>query len=72
MSKQKPLPDSLGHFREFGGRFVPETLMRALRDLTRAYRHLKKESRFQSELKTLLADYAGRPTALYFARRLMQ
>ncbi|MBI4387581.1 MAG: tryptophan synthase subunit beta [Candidatus Omnitrophica bacterium] len=66
----KKLPDHLGHFLEFGGRFVPETLIHALDELTRAYQQAKRDRKFQAELKNLLVDYAGRPTPLYFARQL--
>lgn len=65
-----PLPDASGHFGLFGGRYVPETLMRALDELVRAYRRLRRDRSFQKELKELLATYAGRPTPLYEARNL--
>ena len=68
----KTLPDAHGHFGEFGGRYVPETLMKALDELTAAYRSLKKSKKFQSELKQYLETYAGRPTALYKAKNLTQ
>jgi len=64
----KIFPDGKGHFEEFGGKFVPETLMKPLEDLERAYRTLKKDGRFQRELSHLLRDYAGRPTPLYLAK----
>lgn len=66
----KPLPDGTGHFGIFGGRYVPETLMRALDELVRAYRLLRNDKSFKEELKELLASYAGRPTPLYEARNL--
>ena len=66
------LPDRSGHFGPFGGRYVPETLMRALIELEDAYLRLKKLKTFQKELKSLLTDYAGRPTPLYFAGRLSE
>jgi len=67
------LPDTRGHFGEFGGRFVPETLMPALQELERTYREVKKDKRgFQKELNFYLSSYAGRPTPLYFARRLTE
>jgi tryptophan synthase beta subunit len=56
--------------REFGGRYVPETLMAALRQLEDAYAALRHDSRFWADLRELLARYAGRPTALYRAERL--
>ena len=64
------LPDSRGRFGDFGGKFVPETLMAALDELTAAYDRVKVDSHFQRELARLLAHYAGRPTALYFAENL--
>jgi len=66
------LPDRNGHFGRFGGRFVPETLMAPLIELERAYRAARRGPTFQRRLRTLLADYAGRPTPLYFARRLTE
>ena len=68
----KRTPDSKGHFLEFGGRYVPETLVHALTELAKAYRSLKKDRGFQSALRNLLQDYAGRPTPLYFAKNLSQ
>ena len=66
------LPDAQGHFGRFGGRFVPETLMAPLHELERAYRAAGRDPKFQRRLAGLLADYAGRPTPLYFARRLTE
>ena len=63
-------PDQRGHFGKFGGRFVPETLISALTELEEEYAELKNNLSFQTELYTLLRDYAGRPTPLYFAERL--
>jgi tryptophan synthase beta chain len=67
-----PVPDARGHFGPYGGRFVPETLMAPLEELERAYLEARKDPRFQDELRALLRDYAGRPTPLYFARRLSE
>jgi tryptophan synthase beta chain len=64
------LPDASGHFGRFGGRFVPETLMTPLIDLERAYRAARRDPRFRARLRDLLANYAGRPTPLYYAERL--
>src|SRR6056297_834417 len=61
---------SRGYFEEFGGRFVPETLMPALDELEETYLELKDDPEFINELKSLLADYSGRPTSLYYAERL--
>jgi tryptophan synthase beta chain len=62
-------PDSRGYFGEFGGRFVPETLLPALLELEQAYNAVKKDGQFQAELDHMLRDYAGRPTPLYHAPR---
>ncbi len=64
------LPNRRGYFGEFGGRFVPETLMNALEELEQAYSSAKRDGRFQKELKYYLSQYAGRPTPLYFAQKL--
>jgi tryptophan synthase beta chain len=66
---QSPLPDAAGHYGQFGGMFVPETLMTPLQDLTVAYEAARRDPAFQSELDGLLADYVGRPSPLYFAER---
>ena len=66
------LPDRDGRFGRFGGRFVPETLMAPLLDLERAYRAARRDSTWRRRFAELLADYAGRPTPLYFARRLTE
>ena len=66
------LPDRNGHFGRFGGRFVPETLMAPLIELEQAYRAARRDPQFQRRLRTLLTEYAGRPTPLYFARRLTE
>ncbi|MSQ12553.1 MAG: tryptophan synthase subunit beta [Dehalococcoidia bacterium] len=68
-SKQS-LPDARGRFGEYGGRFVPETLMGALEELERAYAEAKRDPAFQSELEMLHKTYIGRPTPLYFAANL--
>ncbi len=65
-------PDKRGHFGEFGGKFVPETLMPPLGELERAFLSTKKDPPFQAELKFLLKEYAGRPTPLYYARNLTE
>ncbi len=64
------LPDSTGHFGQYGGVFVPETLMTALAELTTAYEQARGEPAFQQELRHHLKEFAGRPTELYFAERL--
>lgn len=63
------LPDAHGHFGKFGGMFVPETLMVALRELETEYNKAKADPAFQKELDRLLHEYVGRPTPLYLAER---
>lgn len=65
-------PNKNGYFGEFGGRFVPETLVYALNELEQLYRKVRKESRFWQELKFYLEKYAGRPTPLYYAKNLSE
>jgi tryptophan synthase beta chain len=64
------LPDPSGHFGPYGGIFVPETLMAALDELHAVYLAARIDPGFQSELRRHLAEFAGRPTPLYFAERL--
>ena len=64
------VPDDRGYFGEFGGRFVPETLIPALEQLEEAFRKARADDAFQRELDCYLRDYAGRPTPLYLAERL--
>jgi tryptophan synthase beta chain len=64
------LPDSKGYFGDYGGKFVPETLMPALRALETAYERAKHDPSFWAEFNALSHDYSGRPTPLYFAERL--
>jgi tryptophan synthase beta chain len=66
------LPDKKGHFGIFGGRFVPETLMPALIELEKNYRRYRKDRSFKEELRFYLTEYTGRPTPLYFCRRLTE
>jgi tryptophan synthase beta chain len=66
------LPDSAGHFGPYGGIFVPETLMAALEELESVYAKARVDPDFQSELRRHLAEFAGRPTPLYFAERLTE
>ena len=68
--KAKGMPDGAGHFGPHGGRYVAETLMPALLQLESAYRDIAPKPAFRKELGRLLADYAGRPTPLFHARRL--
>jgi tryptophan synthase beta chain len=65
-------PDSLGHWGKYGGRFVPETLMAPLQELTEAYLSSRDDEAFQTELHELLTNYAGRPTPLFHAARLTE
>jgi tryptophan synthase beta chain len=64
------VPDAAGRFGPFGGRYVPETLIRALDELAAEYDKACSDAAFQTELASLLAHYVGRPSPLYHARRL--
>ena len=64
------LPDDRGRFGDFGGKFVPETVMAALTELEVAYRAAQDDAGFSEQLEHLMRNYAGRPTALYFAENL--
>ena len=64
------VPDPFGHFGPYGGIFVPETLMAALEELETVYRSALSDKAFQADLRRHLAEFAGRPTPLYFAERL--
>jgi tryptophan synthase beta chain len=64
------LPDALGHFGPYGGRYVPETLMHPLQELEAEYFRAQHDPEFQRELSYYLAEFCGRPTPLYFAERL--
>ncbi|MDP2913235.1 MAG: tryptophan synthase subunit beta, partial [Candidatus Omnitrophota bacterium] len=66
------LPNKKGYFNGFGGKFVPETLMAALDELEKEYRRSISSKLFRSELNYYLKEYAGRPTPLYFAKRLTE
>lgn len=68
--KDRQLPDSSGYFGQFGGKFVPETLMPALDELEQAYINAKADSGFQQEFQQLCREYIGRPTPLYPAQQL--
>lgn len=61
-----------GKFGKHGGQFVPETLMYAVRELDEAYKYYKEDPAFQRELETLLRDYAGRPSLLYYAEQMTE
>lgn len=63
------LPDQRGHFGPYGGRFVAETLMAPLAELSEAYEHLRSDPEFQRELDWTLKHFVGRPTPLYYAER---
>ena len=63
-------PDARGYYGQYGGRFVPETLVAPVADLERAYLQARSDESFHAELAQLLRDYVGRPTPLYEARRL--
>jgi tryptophan synthase beta chain len=64
------IPDSTGHFGQFGGKFVPETLMPVLMELEKAYQEYKNDREFKEEFAYYLREYVGRPNPLYFAEKL--
>jgi tryptophan synthase beta chain len=66
------VPSESGRFGRFGGRYVPETLTRALDELTAEYEKARRDPAFQAELDELLRDFVGRPSPLYHARRLSE
>lgn len=66
------LPDRKGHFGQYGGRFVPETLMPALIELEKAYKKYRRDKDFLTKLVSLQKDYIGRPTPLYHAKQLSE
>lgn len=68
----KSEPDNKGYWGEFGGRFVPETLVAPLDELNEAYLASRDDPEFHAELADLLNHYSGRPTSLYYARRLSE
>ena len=71
-SAPQVMPDAQGRFGPYGGRYVPETLVAPLEDLEQAYAEARKDPGFQSELDSLLRNFAGRPTPLQFASRLSE
>ncbi len=70
MTTNHAYPDSMGHFGPYGGRYVGETLMPAILELEQAYKKYSQDPAFNDELTNLLQHYVGRPTPLYFAKRL--
>jgi tryptophan synthase beta chain len=68
----REVPDAVGRFGPFGGRYVPETLTRALDELTVEYDKARQDPTFQAELEDLWQNYVGRPSPLYFAKRLTE
>ena len=65
-------PDAQGHFGQFGGRYVAETLMPLILDLEKEYRKAQQDPAFEEEFQYLLRQYVGRPNPLYFAERLTE
>ena len=70
VTNQTNLPDERGRFGDFGGKFVPETVMAALTELEDSYRAVQDDAGFAEQLNHLMTNYAGRPTALYHAENL--
>ena len=65
-----PMPDEQGYFGEYGGQIIPPELKAIMDDIDRAYEEVRKTEAFQKELNDLYADYVGRPSPLFEARRL--
>jgi len=72
MQTNYKFPDDLGHFGQFGGRYVSETLIPALLELEKSYIEIKNDKGFQKEVSYYLSEYVGRPTPLYFARSMTE
>jgi tryptophan synthase beta chain len=72
MPATSQVPDAAGRYGSFGGRYIPETLMRAIEQLTTAYEQARNDPAFQAELARLNKHYVGRPSPLYHAERLSQ
>ncbi|ADH68582.1 MULTISPECIES: tryptophan synthase subunit beta [Nocardiopsis] len=72
MSHDQPLPDQLGHYGRFGGRFAPEALVAALDEVAAEWEKAKQDPQYQAELAELLKDYTGRPSALSEARNFSE
>ena len=70
--KDNQIPDQNGRYGDYGGQFVPETLMAALSELTEAFEAITNDRNFSDQLNSLLKDYVGRPSPMYFARNLSQ
>ncbi|MCY8069504.1 tryptophan synthase subunit beta [Bacillus inaquosorum] len=67
-----PYPNEIGRYGDFGGKFVPETLMQPLEEIERAFKEIKDDPAFRDEYYKLLNDYSGRPTALTYADRVTE
>lgn len=67
-----PYPNEIGRYGDFGGKFVPETLMQPLEEIEKAFKEIKDDSAFLEEYQKLLAEYSGRPTALTYADRVTE
>lgn len=66
------MKEQLGRFGEFGGQYVPETVMYAVQELVAAYNHYREDASFKAELLNLYKNYAGRPSLLYYAEKMSQ
>ena len=72
LNSYRTMPDERGHFGDYGGRYVAETLMPLVLDLEREYRKAQADPAFQAQFDDLLEHYVGRPSPLYFAERLTE
>ena len=70
IDKRLQVPNAAGRFGLYGGKYVPETLMKAIGELEAAYRDAKNDPHFLEDYRAVLKEYAGRPTPLYYAERL--
>ena len=66
------MPDAEGYFGEYGGQIIPPELQQVMNDIDKAYEEIRQTEAFQNELKTLFADYIGRPSPIFHARRLSE
>src|SRR4051794_31019858 len=71
-TRRRALPDSSGFFGQFGGKFVPETLMAALDEFESAYKSLRRDKEFRAQLDDVRANFIGRPTPLTEAKRFAE
>ncbi|MFZ5981872.1 MAG: tryptophan synthase subunit beta, partial [Candidatus Zixiibacteriota bacterium] len=69
-NQPRPVPDREGYFGEYGGRYVPDLLIKILEEITRAYYEAKADPAYREELADLYRHYVGRPSPVFYARNL--